>query len=92
MASIVPGMTMSQVRRCLQQVRTSWGDATPWEPFDGGAESEVNPEISIGRFALHFVAGHHTHRRRPKRPRPDECDDCDDYDESVPGRCPDNQM
>ena len=77
MASVVAGMSMSEVRKCLQSIRVAWTRHTPWDPFcpssmlhdtsPTGEEDENSANgqnLSMTHFAWLFVTGHHTKRKR----------------------------
>lgn len=68
MASIVPGLTMSEVRRCLQEIRRSWSKQSPWVPFNPSAQVTVVEgfSMSLTKFAWLFVSGHHVQRKRQR--------------------------
>ena len=63
MASVVQGMTMSEVRSCLFKIRSSWDAQTPWEPFNPSKRVSDGPMTMTG-FTWLFVLGHHTNRKR----------------------------
>lgn len=71
MSSVVKGLSMSEVRKCLQKIRVEWDRQTPWAPFDPSSTvTAVDPDkrtMSMSEFAWLFVIGHHTNRKRQKR-------------------------
>lgn len=72
MSSVIDGLTMSEVRRCLQKIRSAWDEQTPWGPFNSSAVI-IEPErtggkvMTMSKFAWLFVIGHHTNRKRHKK-------------------------
>ena len=72
MASVVPNLSMSEVRRCLQEIRRCWDRHTPWSPFNPSQHLSISTEqtpLSFTKFTWMFVSGHHTHRKRQRADR-----------------------
>lgn len=71
MPSVIEGMTMSEVRQCLQQIRRSWNEQTPWVPFNPSAKFKFvktqDETLTMSKFAWMFVIGHHINRKRQKQ-------------------------
>ena len=66
MGSVVKGLSMSDVRHCLHQIRRAWDDQTPWKPFDPTVVVTPRLDLTMVEFAWLFVVGHHAHRKRTK--------------------------
>ena len=68
MTSVINDLSMSEVRRCLQEIRKSWDNQTPWVPFCPSTllHSAGEPQISMTKFAWLFVSGHHVQRKRQR--------------------------
>lgn len=68
MTSVVKGLSMSEVRRCLQEIRRSWDDHSPWMPFNPSntLEACTTQNMSMTQFTWMFVSGHHAQRKRSR--------------------------
>ena len=70
MSSVIPALTMSEVRRCLQEIRKAWDTQTPWKAFDSSRKlAALGHDMTIMQFAWMFVAGHHAQRKRQRSER-----------------------
>ena len=58
--SAVEGLTVAEVRKCLDVVRRSWSNRSRQEPFS--LLTKVNRPFTIQEFCFRFVLGHHRKR------------------------------
>lgn len=64
MHSVIPDLSMSEVRRTLSVIRASWDAHSPWAPFDPYQALPDDTGMTFSHFAWLFVSGHHSKRQR----------------------------
>lgn len=60
MTSAIPGQTVTNVRKCLSQMRKSWSNASSETPFFLCVDTLLN--MTVSEFAFQFVRGHYQKR------------------------------